>query len=92
MRADNKGEGGMALLALASGGQDRRQRATIPAAGVAAPSCYDAVDTGDFGAVGGRGLEVGTAPGLYVVPISLGVVIACCPAGRHSVSARCSGR
>ncbi|HKF93926.1 MAG TPA: potassium transporter Kup, partial [Gammaproteobacteria bacterium] len=83
MRADNKGEGGiMALLALAlSAVRDHaRWRTTIVLAGLAGAALFygDAVLTPAISVLSAvEGLEVGTtALDPYVIPISVGVLIA----------------
>ena len=83
MRADNRGEGGiMALLALASASIKAHPEWRVPlfAAGVAGASLFygDAVLTPAISVLSAvEGLEVGTsALKPYVVPISVGVLVA----------------
>ncbi|HET9405146.1 MAG TPA: KUP/HAK/KT family potassium transporter, partial [Burkholderiales bacterium] len=83
MRADNRGEGGiMALTALASAAVkgDPRRRAIIVALGLLGASLFfgDAVLTPAISVLSAvEGLEIGTsALKPYVVPVSVGVLIA----------------
>jgi len=94
MRADNRGEGGiMALLALASGSIKARPewRAPLLAAGAIGAALFygDAVLTPAISVLSAvEGLEVGTsALKSYVLPISVGVLIALFVFQRHGTAA-----